>query len=218
MELSSILLARTIALFETGLLNPRGSVSRAELVPLIVNRFSFAEFPSKLEDFDASKGITFKHGYFNGQSIEELTIYNDGIKIDLRSSTEKGQRIILDSLQWMSKDAKITYTDGMITRWAFLSQMVVQSSINLDAVHPAYQALSKRVGALVSEAKGEDFQYRVAGINFNFERLNAEYAIAPFLIERRLKTPDSENRYYSQAPLQTEEHLEVLREFERNLT
>lgn len=175
------------------------------------------EVPVKLEDFDRAKGITFKAGYFDGQTVEELTIYNDGIKIDLRSSTENGQKIITDTLEWLKCEAGIAYRPGMIPRWAFLSQLVVRADMDLDTIHPAFSLLVNRVSALVNERTNENFRYRTAGISFDFLKIGAEYPIASFTIERRVKTPDSEKEYYSQAPMQTGHHLEILREFEKNV-
>jgi hypothetical protein len=175
------------------------------------------ESPSKLEDFDASKGVTFKGGFFDGQSIDELTIYNDGVKIDTRSSTEGGQKIIVDTLEWLGDAALITYKPDMLIRWAFLSQIVVHSDIDIGAIHPAYGLLSEQIGGYVNERTGEDFKYRVNGFSCNFQKINGNYSIAQFVFERRGTTPDSQNQYYSQAPLSTLQHLDVLETFENNI-
>jgi hypothetical protein len=217
-ELVSVVLARSIGFVETGFLNPRGELPWQKLVSLLLERFSFMEVPAKLEDLDRSKGITFKAGYFDGQGIDVLTIYNDGIKIDLRSSTENGQKIITDSLEWLREKAGLAYRTGMIARWAYLSQFVVRSDIGLDTIHPAFSVLSEKVSEYVNQRTNEHYKYRISGISFDFPKLTADYPIAPFLIERRVKTPDSENLFYCQAPLQTTQHLEVLREFERGLS
>jgi len=174
------------------------------------------EVPTKLEDFD--KGITFKGGYFEEQGIDQLIVFADGIQIDLRSSTENGQTIITDSLEWMKEEVGLAYTPGMIPRWAFLSQLVVRSDCSMDAIHPAFCCLSEKLGALVNERTNEHFKYRLSGLTFDFPRLTGDYPIAPFVIEHRVKTPDSEKLYYSQAPLQTKQHLEILQEFESNLS
>lgn len=218
MEIASIVLARTIGLVETGLFNPHGNVSVNKLVSLIANRFSFMSAPSKLQDFENDKGVVFKKGYFNGESIEELAIYNDGIKIDARSSTENAQAIILESLEWLKQEAGIYYAGGMIPRWAFLSQIVVRSEMNFNAIHPAFTALSERVEQVVNSRTGENFAYRFNGISVDFQKLNGDYPIAAFTLERRVKTPDEEKLYFSQAPMQTNQHFETLVEFERNLS
>jgi hypothetical protein len=217
MELSAILLARTIALFETLMLNPRGAISPKEITSKLAERFSFMARPEKLEDFDGKNGIAFKGGYFEGQTIDELTIYNDGIKIDVRSSTEDGQKLILDSLEWLRDDGLISSNVRPIIRWAFLSQILVTSDLDLDGINPAFKSLTASLEKIMSERKGESLPYRLAGVSVDFPRTNAEYSIVPFLLERRAKAPDSQKQYYSQAPLQTLQHLHVLSDFEHNL-
>lgn len=217
MELASVTLARAIALIETGRLNPRGELPREKFVSLVCERFSFMEFPSKLEDFDRGKGISFKAGYFDGQSIEELSIYNDGIKIDLRSSTENGQKIITDTLEWLKAKVGITYTNGMIPRWGYLSQLVVRSEIDFDKIHSAFSRAARAISEKVTERAGENFNYRTNAISFDFPKINGERTIANFTIERRIQTPDLEKLYYSQSPTQTSDHMKILEEFERDL-
>lgn len=217
MELSNVVLARTIAFIETGRFNPRGEVSRDKFVIALRERFSFMEYPAKLEDFDRSKGISFKAGYFEGRSIEELTIYADGVKIDTRSSTEDGQQILTDTLEWLKKEVGIAYTPGMIPRWGLLSQLVVRSEIDLNRMHPAFSQLALSLSELVTDRVGEQFKFRTSGLTVDYPKLTGERNIASFTIERRVSTPDSENLFYTQSPTHTAHHLLVLQNLEESL-
>jgi hypothetical protein len=40
---------------------------------------------------------------------------------------------------------------------------------------------------------------------------------APFSIHRRLDVPFSDDKYFSEAPLETETHLEILAQFEKDV-
>lgn len=217
MELANVALARAIAFIETGRFNPRGEVPRDKFVSSLRERFSFMEVPSKLEDFNRSKGITFKAGYFEGHSIEELTIYADGVKIDTRSSTEGGQQILTDTLEWLKDEVGISYIPGMIPRWGFLSQLVVRSEIDLNKIHSSLSRLSASLSNLVTERTGEPFNYRTAGLTIDFPKLTGERNIASFTIERRLSTPDSEMLFYTQSPTHTGQHLLMLQNLEESL-
>lgn len=217
MQISAVLLARSIALFDVADLNPRGKVFFPNLVPLLVNRFSFQVYPTKPEEFDASKGIAFKTGYFEGQAIEELTVFNDGIKLDLTSSTEEAKTLLTNMLEWLEAEVGIVYSNQTIKRWAFLSQITFHSDINLDGIHSAFGLLCNEVSSQVNARTGMNLQYKANSITFSFERVNSEISISNFIIERRAKTPFSENKYYSQAPLETRSHIRVLQELEENL-
>lgn len=217
MELSNVALARAIAFIETGRFNPRGEVPRDRFVAAVRERFSFMEWPSKLEDFDRSKGTTFKAGYFDGRAIEELTIYSDGVKIDTRSSTEDGQQILTDTLEWLKKEVGITYSPGMIPRWGLLSQLVVRSDIDLNSIHPAFSQLALSLSELVTDRVAEPFNYRVSGMTVDYPKLTGERNIASFTIERRIGTPDSEHLFYTQSPTHTAHHLLLLKNLEKSL-
>ncbi|HEY6845184.1 MAG TPA: hypothetical protein VI320_03110 [Terracidiphilus sp.] len=217
MQLSAVLLARAIALFETFDLNPQGKIFFPNLVPLLVERFSFQEYPQKPEQFDASKGITFKSGYFDGQAIEEFVVYNDGLKLDLGSSTEQAREMLMNTLEWLKDEVGINYSKTMIRRWGILSQLTFRSDMQMDLIHPAFAAVASEVSTEVNARAGLNLEYRASGLSFNFERPNGDIPIAAFLIERRGKALFSEDKYYSQAPLDTQSHIRVIEEFEESI-
>jgi len=216
-EISAILLARSIALFDVAELNPRGKVFFPKLVPMLVERFSFQKYPAKPEDFDSSKGIAFDDGYFDGQTVSNLTIYNDGIKIDVHSSTEDGKLLIRNTLRWLVEEVGITYSDQLIKRWGYLSQIIFHSDIDLDVIHPALQILGREVSTQIEARTGLPLLFKTSGVSFNFDRVNGDIPISNFSIERRAKTLQSEGKYFSAAPLETEPHINLLREFEGNI-
>ena len=112
MRLSAVLLARAIALFDVAELNPFGKVFLPDLVVVISERFRFQKFPSSPADFNQEKGLEFEDGYYEGETISNLTIYNDGIKIDTCNSTNTGKRILLSSLTWLANNHGIAYEEG----------------------------------------------------------------------------------------------------------
>lgn len=217
MEVSAVLLARSIGFVDINDLNPTGKIFFPYLVPLLAERYSFQTVPSKPEDFDESKGVSFTNGYFQGQSIDNLTVYNDGIKIDLRSSTEEGQNTIKEMLGWLSGEVGIKFSPRMLNRWAFVSQITFHSELNLDLLNPALTKLSQRLSSMIKERIGTERIFRPAGISLNFERLEGKINMSSFSIERREQTRHSENKYFSAAPLETAQHLQLLEEFEKDM-
>jgi hypothetical protein len=46
---------------------------------------------------------------------------------------------------------------------------------------------------------------------------NVEIPIAPFTIQRRATTPFAENKYFTEAPLRSEEQFQLIEQFERDV-
>lgn len=214
MKLSAVLLARTLAFFDVHELNPRGRLYFPALVPHIVERFGFSQFPSEPKDFDEKNGIAFKEGFYGGMNVDELTLYGDGIKIDVRSSTEDGRAILLDTLEWLSLEHGVHYDDSSINRWAFVSNLSFESGIDLDVLSPVLTNLKERLNA---ELRGDGRALRgvrVNSVHLDIDRSYGSTPISSFTIERRKNIDFSKGKFFSAAPLPTATHLKILEQFE----
>jgi hypothetical protein len=217
MQLSSVLLARVLAFFEMADLNPRGRLFFRDLVPLLIERFRFSTYPQKPEDFDESKGIVFANGFISGNSIDKITIWNDGIGFDVRSSTDEGENILRETFEWLRDIVDINYNDKTVTRWGYLSQLTFHSEIDMLNLSPAITRLCARVSENVEGPRGSKFTFRPVNLAMTFDRHMCAFTQAPFGIQRRAGAPFEENKYFSEAPLPTNIHLELLQEFEDEL-
>jgi hypothetical protein len=217
MRLSAVLLARVIGFVEMNDLNPRGKVRLPIVAELIKDRFGFAKFPQKVEEFDEQKGVEFIEGSFEDIGVDKLTIWFNGVGIDVRSSTEDARKILEKSLEWLKKDAGLTYSPEMIKRWAYVSQITFTSEVNFDLVNPAVTKLGKNLSAAVSRIQGGEFEFHSNWLGWNFDRTGRQFPISDFSIQRRADTPYSENKYFSNAPLPTEEHIKLVEQFEADL-
>src|SRR5580704_16954500 len=100
MKISAILLARVLAFVESYDLNPRGKTHYPDLVGGIVEKFGFLKFPVNPEDFDEKKGVEFIGGKWGDVTIEKLVIYQNGLLVDTRVSTDESERILDEGLNW----------------------------------------------------------------------------------------------------------------------
>src|SRR2546421_4795962 len=105
MKLLSVLTARTIWLIEARELNPRGKNLRHTLIPALTERYGFLKYPPP--DYDLRKeaneeGMVFQGGNFKNSQGEavmvNLTIFEDGIVAETRSSTTDTDDFLIDSL------------------------------------------------------------------------------------------------------------------------
>jgi hypothetical protein len=217
MKLSAVLLARVIAFLEMNDVNPRGKVRLPVVAEMIRERFGFAKYPQKPEEFDETKGVEFTEGSFNDIGIDKLTIWFNGVGIDVRSSTDDARKVLLQSFEWLRDEVGLTYQPEMIKRWAYLSQLTFYSDVNLDGINPAVANLANRITAAVSRIQGSSFEFHSNWIGWGFDRTVKQFPISDFSIQRRADTPFAERKYFSQAPVPTEEHYQILEQFEADL-
>ncbi len=218
MELTSVLLARAMAWVEPSDLNPRGSVRYSDLTKGLIDRYNFQKFPQKIEDFDEAKGITFGAGQLGDVVIDQLIIYAYGIVLDTRVSTQESRRLLENAFEWGSKEFGLSYKKDMVKRWQFASQLTFRSTAHMTATSPALERLVAAVGDAVTGTMGESLKYDVSVLSVDYDQLTRKHPLGRFSIQRRDNTPYSENKYFSDAPLPTDVHLQILERFEKDVS
>lgn len=207
-------LARTAWLFDINLLNPAGLSFRG-VVEQIAKRYQFSKAPKNEADADENKSLAFKAGTFIGVRKVPLmvgfNIYNDGWTADTSSSTDESTEFLNDLAEWLNDTFKLAVPKHVTT---YLSQVDFQSEVPLVRLNPRLKSFAE----IVQERIGSPSQLDVAGIQFWVEDFGKPGAPAPFRIERKISAPFSANHYFSHAPMQTKDHLELLSKFEAMLT
>jgi len=218
MELTSVLLARALAWVEPSDLNPRARVFYPDLVKALVSRYNFQKFPEKVEDFDEVKGVSFAAGRWGDLVIDQVIIYTYGILMDTRSSTDDSKRLLEEAMEWGSKELGLAYRPSMISRWQYASQVTFRSKVPLTSTHSAFQRLADGMTRSIEQTLGERLEYEVTAFIVDYDQLKRKHPLGRFSIQRRDNTPFSENKYFSDAPLQTGIHIRLLEQFEAELS
>ena len=218
MELLAVRTARFITAITTEELNPRGLVIYPSLIEGLIVKYDFDIYPDEDAELDETKGIVFESGNWNGKSIDRITIFSDGIVIDMRSSTRDAEALFNEAMEWASNSVGITYSPNMVSRKVYVSELILRSEIGFNSLNPALEAFTKRLSDTITSYVGAKPNYGLNTVAFNYDTSHLNTSIAPFRIERLERTSYSENKYYAVAPLQTEEHLELLEEFENILS
>ncbi len=217
MKLASIHVSKVSALVEITDLVPTGKVFAPDLMTAIAERCEFRKFPQDFGKNKETAGAVFEIGKWNDQPIDKLTIFNDGIVLETSSDTDDTDATLQQLLMWAKKEIGISYEPEMIRRKLFTSSLVVYSDLQLDSLHPILKELAAFISPDVNEQFNHQFVYRTAGITIGVNTLASKFAPAVFSIERRIDVPDSENRYFSTAPLRTSKHLSLLEKLEKAL-
>lgn len=214
MELAAIQLAKAMAFVEPRDLNPTETVPPSTIVQALVARYKFQKFPQKLEEFEESKGVVFAGGQLGNSAIDTLTIFTYGIVVDTRSSTTESRRLLEDALEWARKDLGLVYKPSMIKRWLYASQLTFFSKVPLLGINPALRHLAETLEKSAAKHVERELKYDLTALVLDFDQIDRKHPLGRFSIQRRENTPFSDNKYFSDAPLETDVHIKLLEEFE----
>jgi hypothetical protein len=214
MRRSSVVLARCLAYVETFDLSPNGRIYIPDVVAELVERYGFIKYPTDYSSLDESKGIEFTEGRLGKDVIWRLAIYTTGIVLETRENTNLSREIMEDAFLWAKDRFGLHYEPGMIKRFAYISQVTFYSDGVLGMLNPVLDKLSRRVTDVVSELQGKRVEYRAATLGIHNDALDQKNQIAGFIITPRSETPLSEHKYFSEAPVPTDVHWELLEELE----
>jgi hypothetical protein len=217
MKVSAILVARFFAFIETSDLNPRGRAYFPELTTALVERYGFVKAPQKAEEFDETKGVTFETGRAGEITIDRVVIHNNAIYLDTASSTEDSERIFNECLTWLSHEFGLIYKPEMVRRKTYVSQLTFYSDAILNSLHPALTKLASKLTTRVPQYYGQPLDYAPVHVSVGYDPQTIKAGPAPFIIERRAETLFAENKYFSSAPVPTDEHIALLEAFEADV-
>ncbi len=218
MELLNVVTARAVWLFDVNELNPRGKSFFSELLDWLKDEYHFEVSPSSVTDLDKdTKALSFLRGSFQaGDEIfvdVNLKIYTDGLVADTWSSTRHSEAFLADALKSASEEFHLAYKPEAVRMKNYLSEINVYSEMNLATVNPKLAEFSERISRLVNH------EFEFAGLAFwPRQQTFPPRDIASFNLERKLKTDRDEHKYFSRAPIHTDDHLHLLEEIEQAFT
>jgi hypothetical protein len=214
MELISITQARIVALIHVQDWDPLGKALTLEVLAKLGNRYVFTKTPARLEEIDFQKGVELQEGRLGDIRIARIIIYMNGIAIDTRSSTDDSETVLKDIIAFAHETFGAIIGPG---RQTFASQLTFRSDMQLAALNPVLPKIADVLTQRTSADMKHPFIFEPTGVLFNVDTAQAKTPPPMFSIERRVDIPFDENTYFSQAPLPTTEHIEILKAFEATL-
>ncbi len=214
MHLINVSVARSVWLFPTEDMNPRGLDIRP-LLGALQQRYVFQKSPSSVEDFSGSGGLEFGAGGFGFKdeliAITALKIFSDGLIAETKHSTAASDAVLQDAITFAVERFGWSFDDAMVNRKAYFSEIVVKANVDISG---AGAKLQKIADLLSGRSPAKPFV--PVGLRFGVDPASPGGMQVPlFVIERRVNVPFEENRYFSQAPATTERHLHLLEEVEK---
>ncbi len=211
-------LARSIWLFDFNLLNPKG-LSLQGVIDGLKERYQFAKAPKNTLDLDERKALAFKSGTFVNSKgvpvVTAFTIYNDGFAAETLASTNDSTEFLVEVEGWIKNEFGLVVPQPV--KKAYVGQIDFESDVALLAINPHLLELIKSIEDRYEPPDGKPRHFDFAGISFWTEDANLPLAPAILKVERKIGSPFSSNHYFSQTPLETQQHIELLHELEQLL-
>jgi hypothetical protein len=214
---SAVILARVLGFIEIADLISGSKTSVGELVRKITERYAFEKFPRTFEELDLGKGVEFNEGSSEFGGIRKFIIYDTLLVVETRTSTAVSRSILEEILVWGSEELGLNYKPNSIKRYGYISDVTFYSEAPLIDLPPAMVNIAARVSRELSDIWQEPVKYEPLNFNLGHDPTARKNPIAPFSIARRSEARFSENKYFSEAPLPTDKHWEILEQYEQDI-
>lgn len=217
MRRSAIILARVLGYIEIFDLLSGKQVFFPDLVREIAERYQFQKFPKDIQELDLARGVEFLMGRSGHRAISKFVIWDSLMVLETSSNTSDSKALLEEILCWGVDKFGLNYEPRSIKRHAYISDVTFYSDAPLLTLNLAVRNLSASTSQALSEIWQEPVQYDSVSLKIGHDPTTRRNGIAPFSIERRAEARFSENKYFSEAPLPTDMHLQLLEQFERDI-
>jgi hypothetical protein len=194
-----------------------GGLHAPDFVEEVAKQFHFQKVPQTIEEFNLQKGMEFLSGRVGKKGITKLIIYPNILVIEGRSNTTECKEMLSEILHWGAMKFDLTFTPEMIRRYAFVSDLSFTSDAPLLTFDPLLEKIAERISANLSELWHESIHYEQFDFKVGHDPLIRKWGIAPFQISRLAEHKFTENNYFSEAPLPTDLHIELLEQYEKGI-
>jgi len=205
-----------LGFFETADVMPRHGIFFPELVKELVQRYNFQKFPSTLDEWSSSDGAQFLVGKIDETVIDRLIVYNNGLQVETHAGTAESKRILEELLGWARDKFGIAYAPDTVREWGYVSNLTFRSDVPLLMTGPI-ERLTRAISAEVAKIFPHETVYQPTGFSIGHDALLRKYSRASFTLQRRAEVPLTDNKYFSESPLPTDIHLELLAQYEKDV-
>jgi hypothetical protein len=199
----------------------RGFGYLPDAVKAVVDRYGFVEFPTdphQLFPLDANGSVNFRHGKLElgdrAIVIDWLQVYQSGVSISTDTDTRDSDVILDDVLKWSAAHFKIEFE--LVRPIGHTSQVVVQFERTLADFFPMLRPVTEPIQNRIDDFYIVKPPFELTSLVFHFDQtVQPGFAPGAIKIEPRQGAPLNKRLYYSEAPLSTVDHLELLARLEK---
>lgn len=203
-------LSRLTALFT---FDPQGIYYPAAMAGFI-GRYKFIGYPS-LDQFltstNSGSGVELKHGVFEDTAIESFQIYRDGVVISARANTSLHDRFLEDVKNWIVEDLKGSVIQNHAQNRMYESCFIFEPAKDLFKHLSNFQKVQTKLVDMVRRNSNLKAEFQPFSFSFGADH-NLIPGIRPsaFQIERWASADFSMNKFFSRAPVQTDQHVQLI--------
>ena len=213
MKLLAIEASRVTALFRTT--RQSGQPYLPHVIAHVAERYLFGSAPRPIDELGGNRA-EFRHGLFEGNAIEKLDVYTDGIVVASRSDTDFIDEFIVDLVAWLENDHGISVVETHTVSKMYESTLLVQTDRDVLQPFEAYADILRMIEKALRDASGLDIAYQNFGLTLSADQTrNPALKSAPFRFERKEGVDFSLHQFFAVAPLKTKQHLTVLERLEQ---
>jgi len=186
-----------------------------DLVAALVERYKFWDYPKNNAQFTTE--AKFVTGKFGKTNIEAFQIYGNGVSVQAQAKTDELEEIALDFLEFAKSKFSLEYAFAEPLTTTFVSAVEVAVSPEVSSKFEILRPLGERLSMMLAKNGYSVSTYEWAGISMLAEKATP-LSSGRFSFEVRAGHPLGGSVYFSEAPVSTSDHLELLGLLEAILT
>ena len=213
MKLLAIEMSRVTSLFR--LTRRSGQPYLPYIFAQTAERYDFSNAPLSTGDLGSGKA-EFNHGIFEGNAIEALEIYNDGVIATSRSDTDFIDKFIDDFVTWLKEDHAHSVIETHAINKMYESFLLVETGRDIFKPFEAYSEIVTMIESEIQESTDLKIPYHNYGLSLSADQTrNPALKPMPFRLERKEGIDFSRRQFFATAPLKTQQHLKILGRLEK---
>ena len=185
----------------------------------VQERYRFWEGPKTIEEFNLNTGARFKTGVFGQTKINALTIYSNGISVEGHAHTDALDAVVDDIISWAESTFDVEFVATEPLAKGFTSSVEVLADPVLLKHFVRLAPVMERLTLMVASYGFTLATYQTTGLIAQSEpSMGKPITPGRFIFEHRAGTILDSGVFYSEAPLSTSHHMELLDLLEATLT
>lgn len=222
MKLETILLGRVIRTVR--FIGRPGGLYLHDANKTLIERYGFVNVPTKLEEYDENKGVTFRHGKFSVRTaegtrdivIDSFQVFNNGLLADTRSDTADADQFLDDVITWGMKTWGAIIHDSQPMEKTFLSNLEISLTKPLATYLPSSGLLGGEISRYLTAYGLKHESYEATGLVLHFDKTTLPNSLLTnFTLARREGVPFKTGLFFSSAPLKTADHIALIEKLDK---